>query len=211
MKQKTRYNVRLASRKGVTVRSGTIKDLDLLYHMYAETSLRDGFTIRNQAYYESVWGTFIQANQSLNIDSESAKKVPMAEALIAEVDQEPVAAVIVFRFGEKAWYLYGMSRAIHREKMPNYLLQWEAIRRAKVAGCHTYDLWGAPNHFDENDPLWGVYRFKEGLGGRVVCHLGAWDLPTRPILYTLYTNILPRILDVMRFRGRKTVKRSLIE
>jgi lipid II:glycine glycyltransferase (peptidoglycan interpeptide bridge formation enzyme) len=133
-----------------------------------------------------------------------------AEALIAEVNGELIAALIVFRFASKAWYMYGMSLPAHREKMPNHLLQWEAIRRAKECGCTTYDLWGAPDAFDQSDPLWGVYRFKEGLGGQVVRHIGAWDLPVRPMLYSLYTRILPRVLNVMRRRGRDRIKRMVI-
>ncbi|HEX7974193.1 MAG TPA: peptidoglycan bridge formation glycyltransferase FemA/FemB family protein [Anaerolineales bacterium] len=193
MKQKTRYNVRLAERKGVTIRPGTEADLGLLYRMYAETSVRDGFVIREEAYYRAVWSTFLQAG--------------MAEPLIAEAGVDPggaeaLAAVITFRFAGKAWYLYGMSRLQHRDWMPNYLLQWEAMRRAKAAGCTVYDLWGAPERFDEADSLWGVYRFKEGLGGQVVRTLGAWDLPTNPLLYRLYTQTLPRLLDIMRRRGK---------
>ena len=68
-----------------------------------------------------------------------------------------------------------MSRNAHREKMPTYLLQWEAMKHAKAKGCTVYDLWGAPDVFDESDSMWGVYRFKEGLGGKVVRTLGAWD------------------------------------
>jgi len=188
MKQKTRYNLHLAERKGVTVRVGGPRDFNMLYRMYAETSVRDGFVIRDERYYRNVWETFLKAG--------------IAEPLIAEVGGEPAAAVVVFRFAGKAWYLYGMSRTIHREKMPNYLLQWEAMRRSKAAGCSVYDLWGAPDEFNEKDPLWGVYRFKEGLGGRLLRTLGAWDLPTRPLLYRLYTQTLPRLLDVMRRRGQ---------
>ena len=169
MKQKTRYNIRLAARRGVTVRSGSLDDLGLLYRMYAETSVRDGFVIREESYYRAVWSTFLKAD--------------LAEALIAEVEGQPVAAIFLFRFAGKAWYLYGMSRDLHREKMPNYLLQWEAMRRAKEAGCRVYDLWGAPDVFDESDSMWGVYRFKEGLGGQVVRHIGAWDLPLSRPLY----------------------------
>ena len=73
----------------------------------------------------------------------------------------------MFYFAGQAIYLFGMSRDEHREKMPNYLLQWEAMRRAKALGCTIYNLWGAPNEFDESDGLWGVFRFKEGLGGYV--------------------------------------------
>ncbi|HZD58740.1 MAG TPA: peptidoglycan bridge formation glycyltransferase FemA/FemB family protein [Anaerolineales bacterium] len=195
MKQKTRYNVRLAGRKGVEVRVGNTSDIGMLAPMYAETSLRDEFVIRDEGYYRAVWDTFFRAG--------------MAEPLIAEVQGEPVAAVVVFRFGGKAWYLHGMSRDVHREKMPNYLLQWEAMRRAKQAGCSVYDLWGAPDEFSESDSLWGVYRFKEGLGGKVVRHIGAWDLPVRPVYYWLYTRIAPRVLDWMRWRGRSQTESAL--
>ncbi|MEW5868698.1 MAG: peptidoglycan bridge formation glycyltransferase FemA/FemB family protein [Chloroflexota bacterium] len=196
MKQKTRYNVRLAERKGVRVRLGGLDELGLLYQMYAETSLRDGFAIRDEAYYRSVWGNFMQAG--------------MAEALIAEVQGEVVAGLMLFHFAGKAWYLYGMSRQAHREKMPNYLLQWEAMRRARASGCGVYDLWGAPDALDEDDPLWGVYRFKEGLGGSVVRYLGAWDLPARGVYYRIYTQVLPRLLDVMRQRGKARTRRSMV-
>ncbi len=187
MKQKTRYNLRLAGRKGVTIRPGSDGDLDMLFHLYAKTSVRDGFVIREADYYQQVWKTFMQAD--------------MAEPLIAEVNHEAVAALILFHFNGKAWYLYGMSREAHREKMPNYLLQWEAMRRAKNLGCETYDLWGAPDVFSSGDPLWSVYRFKEGFGGEVVRTIGAWDLPVRPFYYRLYTQVLPRMLDLMRRRG----------
>jgi peptidoglycan pentaglycine glycine transferase (the first glycine) len=200
MKQKTRYNIRLAERKGVSIRVGTPADWGLLYHMYAKTSLRDGFVIRSEEYYRTVWNTF-----SCNPPTPNAS-VPMIEPLIAEVAGEPVAAVIVYRFAGKAWYLSGMSGDSHREKMPNYLLQWEAMRRAKAAGCFFYDLWGAPEAFNEMDPLWGVFRFKEGLGGRVVRTLGAWDYPARPVIYRLYTQTLPRLLDVMRRRGKERMR-----
>ena len=188
MKQKARYNLRLAQRKGVTVRPAREDELPLLYHMYAETSVRDGFVIREEAYYLKLWREFMAAG--------------LAVPLIAEVEEELVAGLVLFVFGERAWYLYGMSRQAHREKMPNYLLQWEAMRQAKARGCTQYDLWGAPDIFDESDSMWGVFRFKEGLGGTVVRTAGAWDYPARPLLYTLYTRLLPRMLDVMRRRGR---------
>ena len=195
LKQKTRYNVRLADRRGVKVRVGTQADLDTLYSMYAETSMRDGFIIRDEAYYKMVWETFMEKG--------------MAEPLIAEVEGEAVAGVVIFRFAGRAWYLFGMSRPLHREKMPNHILQWEAMRRAKAAGCEVYDLWGAPDVFDESDPLWGVYRFKEGFRGTIVRHIGAWDLPVRKVSYGLYTRILPKVLDVMRRRGRDRITRGI--
>jgi lipid II:glycine glycyltransferase (peptidoglycan interpeptide bridge formation enzyme) len=120
-----------------------------------------------------------------------------------------LAAIFIFMFGDRAYYLYGMSRDEHRELMPAYLLQWEAIRRAKEAGCTVYDLWGAPEEFNEMDDLWGVYRFKEGLGGRVVRTLGAWDYAPNSLWYGLYAKVMPKVLDVMRFRGRARTREAL--
>ncbi len=201
MKQKTRYNIRLAEKKGVRVRFGTLDDLPFLYRMYAETSVRDGFVIRDEGYYRTVWQAFMQPH--------TGDDRPWAEPLIAEVDGQAVAAIFVFCFAGRAYYLYGMSRAAHREKMPNYLLQWEAIKRARSRGCTAYDLWGAPDEFDETDSLWGVFRFKEGLGGQVVRTLGAWDYPASPLWYKAYTQLVPRLLDIMRVRGRAQTKQAL--
>jgi len=203
MKQKTRYNIRLAEKKGVTVRAGTLSDLPMLYKMYAETSVRDGFVIRDENYYRTVWETFMRHPPS------AICYPPSAEPLIAEVDGQPVAAIFLFYFAGKAYYLYGMSRDAHREKMPNHLLQWEAMRRAKAAGCYVYDLWGAPDVFDESDSMWGVFRFKEGLGGTVFRGLGARDYTPSPMFYKLYTKTLPKILDVMRSRGETRTRKRI--
>jgi len=198
MKSKWRYNVRLAARKGVTVRRGTTADLPLLYDMYAQTAARDGFVIRPEPYYHDVWSTFVEAR--------------LAQPLIAEVDGEPVGMVIIFCFpsasdhgpalrtgGGRAWYIVGASLPVHREKMPNHLLQWEAMRWAQEQGCTVYDMWGAPDELDESDPLWGVYRFKRGFGGEFVRHIGAWDYPVSGLRYWLYTAVMPRVLGAMRW------------
>ncbi len=165
MKPKTRYNVRLAEKRGVRVRVvAPIGNADarLLYAMYAETARRDGFAIREAAYYADVWRT---------MDS---------VAFIAECEGQALAGLVLLRFGDRAWYFYGMSRSVGREHMPNYLLQWVAMRWARDQGCNVYDWWGAPDVRDERDPLWGVYRFKEGFGARFVEGLGAWDyMPSR--------------------------------
>ncbi|MEW6084524.1 MAG: peptidoglycan bridge formation glycyltransferase FemA/FemB family protein [Chloroflexota bacterium] len=215
MKQKTRYNIRLAEKKGVSLRVGELEDLGMLYKMYAETSVRDGFVIRNEDYYKTVWQIFMAANQSQASNPQFSNspitgyQLPFAEPLIAEVDNEPVAAIFVFYFADRAYYVYGMSRDAHREKMPTYLLQWEAMKRAKARGCRTYDLWGAPDIFDESDSMWGVYRFKEGLGGQVVRTLGAWDYAPNRLWYKLYSDVMPRVLDVMRARGKAKTKQNL--
>lgn len=196
MKQKTRYNLRLAERKGVKIRHGGPQDFSMLYRMYAETSVRDGFVIRSEAYYRAVWERFSAAG--------------MLTPLIADVDGEPVAGLMLFIFGRQSWYLYGMSRDKAREWMPNYLLQWDAIKTSKLAGCVTYDLWGAPDEFNEGDPMWGVYRFKVGLGAYEARRIGAWDLPIKPLTYSLYTQVLPRMISVMRWFGRRGTRRQVL-
>ena len=211
MKQKTRYNIRLAEKKSLNLRVGTKDDLPMLYKMYAETSVRDGFVIRDEGYYKTVWELFMHSNADTGAQGETIQpaNLPTCEPLIAEVDGEPVAAIFVFYFAGRAYYVYGMSRNAHREKMPTYLLQWEAMKRAKAKGCVAYDLWGAPEVFDESDSMWGVYRFKEGLGGQVVRTLGAWDFAPSPLWYKMYSEIIPRVLDVMRSRGKTKTKQNL--
>jgi peptidoglycan pentaglycine glycine transferase (the first glycine) len=203
MKQKTRYNIHLAQKKGVTVRIGLQDDLPLLYRMYAETSVRDGFLIRDETYYQAVWQTFMGGG------TPPSEMQPFSEPLIAEVEGEPVGAVSMFYFAGQAVYLFGMSREVHREKMPNHLLQWQAMRRAKALGCHSYNLWGAPDEFNESDGLWNVFRFKEGLGGEVLRTMGAWDFTPNPLLYKMYTEILPRVMDIMRARGKARTRQGI--
>ncbi len=193
MKQKTRYNVRLAVRHGVAVRSGTASDLPLFYDLYAETARRDGFPIRPPAYYWDGWQSFLEAGR--------------AHLLLAEVEGEPVAGLMLFTFGETAWYMYGASSDRYREHMPNYLLQWAAICRAREAGCTLYDLWGAPDRLHESDPMWGVVRFKLGLGGHVARGLGAWDFAVSRAAYRLYTVVIPGYLGWLRKMSGGYVRR----
>jgi peptidoglycan pentaglycine glycine transferase (the first glycine) len=195
MKQKSRYNLRLAQKKGIQIIKGNASDLPNLYRMYAETSVRDGFVIRPEKYYLDLWQLFMQNG--------------MAQPLLAKFEDEIIAGMVLFCFGGRAWYLHGMSRPAHREKMPNYLIQWEAIRHAQQMGCKEYDLWGAPDIFNESDSMWRVFRFKEGLGAKVVRTIGAWDYSPRPALYSLYTSTLPKLLDIMRWRGRKRTRQDV--
>ena len=186
MKSKTRYNVRLTKRHGVCVRHGDESDLGIFYQLYNETSQRDGFLIRPAAYYLDVWGQFMRAGR--------------AHLLLAEIEGDATAGLILFHFRQTAWYMYGASSRRRRNLMPNYLLQWEAIRLAKNLDCTRYDMWGAPDYFDDSDPLWGVYRFKTGFGGETMRGLGAFDYVVSPWLYWVYTVAMPRVLALMRRR-----------
>ena len=191
MKQKTRYNVRLAGRRGVTIRPGDETDLPAFYRLMEVTALRDGFGIHSQAYYEAAHRLFVPAGRG--------------NLLLAEIDDQLLAGLVVLAPGRDdpgistrsgtACYMYGASSDEYRNLMPTYLLQWEAMLWAREQGCQSYDLWGVPDEDEEtletgftqrNDGLWGVYRFKRGFGGRLVRTVGAWDLVYAPLRYRLY-------------------------
>lgn len=187
MSGNTRRKVRTAEKKDVTIRHATPADLDTLYQLYQLTGERDAFLIRPFDYYRQAWQMFMEAG--------------LAHALIAEYDGQPIAHVILFHFGTTCWYFYGASSNAERQRMPNYALQWEAIRWAKAQGYTTYDMWGAPDIFDESDSMWGVYEFKRGFRGTVTRHIGAWDYAPWLPLYAAYTQLWPRVLGLLRHRG----------
>jgi peptidoglycan pentaglycine glycine transferase (the first glycine) len=184
MKPKWRYNVRLAERKGVLVREGTAEDLPAIQRLFEITGGRDGFGVHNAAYYARAAELFVPAG--------------LAAWLVAEHEGQMLAAIAVFALGHMAWYMWGASGDEGRNLMPNHALQWAAMRWARAKGCAIYDLWGIPDEVGDNpdayaEPeswgqggLWGVYRFKQGFGGRVVRYAGAWDLPLSRPGYALY-------------------------
>jgi lipid II:glycine glycyltransferase (peptidoglycan interpeptide bridge formation enzyme) len=181
MKSKTRYNIRLAARKGVTVREGDTADVSTFTRLLEATADRAEFGIHPSSYYEAAYELFVPRG--------------WARLLLAEVESEAVAGLMVFALPPRSWYFYGASSTAHREKMPTYLLQWEAMRWAKSLGCTTYDLWGVPDEdrdvledqfTERSDDLWGVYRFKRGFGGDLVRTVGAWDRVLAPARYQLY-------------------------
>jgi len=185
MKQKTRYNIRLAERKGVMVE--TSDDLKLFYQMIVQTGERDRFSVHSRDYYEKVYHLFREKGQ--------------CELFMARYQNIPIAGLMVFAQGNRAFYFYGASTNQYREVMAPYLLQWRAILWAKERGCTSYDLWGVPD-YDETflesqfekrrDGLWGVYRFKRGFGGNLVRYAGPYDYVASPPLYTLYNLYLQR-------------------
>jgi len=184
MSQNTRRKVRTATKKGVTVRNATLDDMETLYALYQVTGERDEFLIRPAAYYEKAWRDFMQAG--------------LAHALIAEHEGKAIAHVILFHFGRTCWYFYGASSNEERNRMPNYLLQWEAMRWAKAQGYTRYDMWGAPDDFVETDTMWGVYQFKRGFRGTVTRHIGAWDYAPNRFFYKAYTDLWPQMRAMLR-------------
>lgn len=185
MKQKTRYNIRLAGKKGVKVNSS--KNIGLFFSIMKVTGERDEFGIHGQEYYQNAYEAFSKNNA--------------CELFIASHEKKSLAGIMVFMQGERAWYLYGASNDEERERMPTYLLQWEAIRWAKNKGCVEYDLWGVPDEDEEileknfttrSDGLWGVYRFKRGFGGKLMRSIGAWDYIYLPFRYKLFNFIIEK-------------------
>ena len=179
MKQKTRYNIRLAEKKEVQVRAWD--DLVGFHQLMQETGARDVFGVHSLDYYRRVYAAFYPREE--------------CELLVAEYAGQPLAALFVFARGARAWYLYGASGDRERSRMPAYLLQWEAMRWARRRGCLEYDLWGVPDEEEDvleaqfetrQDGLWGVYRFKRGFGGTLRRSAAARDRVYQPLLYRAY-------------------------
>ncbi len=191
MHPKTRYNVRLAERKGVRVRAGGTGDLAAFYALLRETAARDGFLVRGSGYFEALYRELVAAGMGWLLLAEAA-------------DGDLLAAALVFRMGATAWYLYGASSGRRRELMPAYAVQWDAIRRALGGGCTLYDFRGVSGDLRADNPLYGLYRFKRGFGAELVEYVGEWDLVLRPVRYALMRHGLPlarRVLATVRGRG----------
>jgi peptidoglycan pentaglycine glycine transferase (the first glycine) len=179
MKPKTRYNIRLAERHGVCV--SVSEDIDAFTRLMDATGVRDSFAVHSAAYYRRAFAEFSPLHNVV--------------LLLARHQGEPLAGLMAFAQGRRAWYLYGASSDVRREVMAPYLLQWEAMRWARSRGCAEYDLWGIPDADGETleaqfparrDGLWGVYRFKRGYGGRIWRSTGAWDRVYHPPMYLFY-------------------------
>lgn len=176
MKSKTRYNIRLSVKKGVEIHTGGRELLSVWYDLYRETAARDKITIHSREYY----------NKIFNISESGRVSTPEIVLFTASHGKEIIAGIIVVIYGTRATYLYGASSDTKRNLMPNYALQWEAMKYAKSRGCDEYDFFGIPPENDPSHPMYGLYRFKTGFGGEIVKHPGCWDLPLKPFTYTLY-------------------------
>ncbi len=172
MKPKWRYNIRLATKKGVRIRVSRPDDLDRdieeFYRLYRITADRDRITIHSQAYYER----FLKL---------SPEQVPVRELLCAEHEGETIAAIITARTPQRSTYVFGAASDRKRNLMPAYALQWEAIQRAREAGCLEYDFFGIPPSDDTDHPMHGLYRFKTGFGGAQKMMPGTIDANLRVI------------------------------
>ncbi len=168
---KTRYNIRLASKKGVEIKVGNRDDLKQFHKIMIETGARDGFVIRPLSYFETMFDHLAPNHMKL---------------LMAYHDGQAIAGIILIMYGNKTWYLYGASSNSHRNLMPNYLLQWEGIKSAISDGHDMYDFRGVSGVVDESHPQYGLYRFKKGFGAEFTEFIGELYIPFKPFVYKLY-------------------------
>lgn len=186
--RKTRYNIRLAGRRGVTVRVGDRSDLPAFFAVWQETARRQNFSTRGLDHLDELWDFIVDAD--------------MGVLLLAEHESRVLAGVIATVFGDKAWYLYGATLSEERHRMPMYLLQWEAIRWAKALGCTMYDFLGVSCHMNPQEPIYGLYRFKSGFNTEYTEFIGEYDLPLQPRFYRAWNALEPAYLRTMRQIGR---------
>jgi peptidoglycan pentaglycine glycine transferase (the first glycine) len=176
MKEKTRYNIRLAERKGVTVRTGkSDEDIESYLKLNQETASRDSF--------------ISQPSEYIRATVRALRDCGMCQIRLAEYQNQILAANIEMQFGDTLTYLYGASSSMHRNVMAPYALQWSAMKEAKQKGCRFYDLYGSnpvSNQSIDFKSSWeGITRFKLGWGGSRVEYIGTWELPLMPFVYKM--------------------------
>ena len=242
---KTRYNIRLAERKGIEIFEGTREDLKRFTEIMETTGERNGFITRPLSYFEKMYDEFKdtgklklfmakyniskgissleerikkeeeELERLINKDNLENRDVVLSEKidrikklrdelliLLIENKKHPngiiISGAIVSKLGNKAWYMYGASDNIHRDLMPNYLLQWHMIKWAKKSGCKIYDFRGISGDLDENNPLYGLYRFKKGFNGDFTEFIGEFDMVLDKYLYYLWEVLLPKFRKVRK-------------
>lgn len=178
MNQKTRYNIRLSQKKDLTIEESD--DAAVFHQLMTLTGDRDAFGVHSEAYYRKCLECFAEGKKG--------------RILLVRYQGKPLSAIMLFIEGKRGYYLYGASSNEERNRMPNHLAQWTAMKLCKEAGCTEYDLWGIPDEDEEtleaqfqdrHDGLWPVYRFKRGFGGQVLRTMGSYDYVYDRLLYRL--------------------------
>ena len=199
-KQKTRYNIKVAQKRGVNVElSDEAADFERYLELSKETTERQGFYAHSSKYHQLMWETLGKSeNRNQKIETDKLT----AHLLIARYQGQVITTWVLFRFKDTLYYPYGASTREHREVMANNLVMWEAIKIAKKWGCNTLDMWGALGpEPDKNDPWYGFHTFKSGYGARHVEYIGTWDYVANLLLYRLYT-----VFDKIRWTFLRTKK-----
>jgi lipid II:glycine glycyltransferase (peptidoglycan interpeptide bridge formation enzyme) len=173
MKPKTRYNVRLAEKKGVSVKEmSTDEGYEIFENLYFETCSRQGYRGHTPSYHRLLWNQLKDAQSHI---------------LIAFLDNTPLAAYEVLLFKKRMYYLYGGSSLLHKNVMAPNLLMWETIKLGKKYGAEIFDMWGSlPPGYSDSHPWAGFTRFKEGYGTQFLHLTPSYDLVIHPLLYKVY-------------------------
>ena len=190
MHEKTRYNIRLAQKKGVVVKEND--DIESFIKLLSQTENRQGFYSHYANYYRNLWNVLRPANI-----------VHLLSAYLPNhlYTSHPIASIMLFHYGDFLYYPYGGSDPKFKEYMAPNLLHWAASKLGKRLGCKTYDLWGSyKNSKDETDPWYGIYRFKSGFGGTEIDFPSTVDVPLSP-LYPLFS-----FVDSLRWKFLKLVR-----
>ena len=185
---KTRYNIRLAKKRGVEIKEEcNKKDFQDFYQILKVTAERDKFLIRSFEYFEKIWQQLVENG--------------LAKLFMAYYEGKPIAGTLAFIMGPNAWYIYGASSNKYRNVMPNYLLQWTMIEWAKKQGCSMYDFRGVPGNLTEDNPLYGLFRFKKGFNGDYTQFIGEYDL--------IYSNLYYHLWNIGEPMYKKGVRKAI--
>lgn len=190
MNQKTRYNIRLAQRRGVEiVRDNSEQAFEEYWGLTVETTKRQNFYSHTKKYHREMWSHMINKGSG--------------QIFKAVFEGETLVTWVVFVHNKKIYYPYGASTNRHREVMANNLMMWEVIKYGKSLGCTEFDMWGSlGSNPDKNDSWYGFHKFKEGYGGKLCEFIGTYDLVVSKIWYLIY-----KISDTIRWRFLRLVKR----
>jgi len=184
---KTRYNIRLAQKKGVFVKEmSDNQGFKIFSKLYFDTCNRQHYHGHNLNYHQIVWNNL---------------KNQIAHILIAFYDNQPLAAYQIWIYDQIAYYVYGGSSEKNRHLMGANLLMWEAIKFAKKNRAKKFDMWGSlPPNYSTNHPWAGFTRFKQGYGGRFTEFIGSFDLIINPLMYLFYNIIFQLRKIYLRIR-----------
>ncbi len=182
---KARYSVRASLKTGAVCRIGTKDELPAFQKLLVETAARDNFTARGIRYFENMFNTLPEDDCKL---------------FVVEYEGEIIAGSVLIVHGDKAWHLYGASSDAYRDKLPNFLMQWEMIRYSISRGCRYYDMRGVAGEKDKTKPLEGLFRFKKRFGGELITFVGRLDI--------IYKPFIKKTLDTAR-RAKKIARKIL--
>ena len=175
-----RRNVRKAEKSGVVVSTGDFEELAAFHDVYVVTAERDGFNPRPLSYFQRMW-------QAMRAEDRDRIRL-----YLARHDGDVLAATTWVRVGNRVWYSYGASSNDKREMRASNAVQWRMISDAHAVGASVYDLRGISDTLADDDPLFGLIRFKLGTGGDAVEYIGEWDYPLNPILFKAFEWYLAR-------------------